>query len=551
MNHIKSRIYLLLIFPLLFTFCDSKTTNQNNQVVIGISADVQTFNPLFTFSVDEGAITELLYLSLFDFRWNEQKGGIDEYPMLAKSWKWADDSSSVLIILRDDAYWTDGRQINVDDVIFSFDAYSDPLVQSRLYGSFKNLFVDDENHIELKKTFKVISSFEFEVNFPPYSVPNLYELSLAIIPSHILEDTEREELSNSEYNFKPVTSGSYYLKKWDKNQNIILAANKNSFLYDEEMIDEIIFKVVPDYTSKILQVKKEEIDLLELVKVEDIEEIRSNENLNIVPVIGREYDYVGLNNIDPEDYSKGELTPNKFFGNKNVRKAISHAINKKEILNEYLLGFGELAATPVSPIFRNVYNDDIIPYEFDITKSKELLANDGWYDVDEDGILEKGGEEFSFNLYYPAGNPLREFASMRVRNNLKAVGIDVRLETLELGTLIDYLFEKKMDAWMAGWYVPIPVELKPYWYSDLDSTPLNFASYGNNQVDSLLDLLQTKISSEMKRETVIAFQKIINEDEPVAFLYWTPNICVYNKRIDQINITPLGTVTHCWEWRLQ
>lgn len=551
MNHIKSRIYLLLIFPLLFTFCDSKTTNQNNQVVIGISADVQTFNPLFTFSVDEGAITELLYLSLFDFRWNEQKGGIDEYPMLAKSWKWADDSSSVLIILRDDAYWTDGRQINVDDVIFSFDAYSDPLVQSRLYGSFKNLFVDHENHIELKKTFKVISSFEFEVNFPPYSVPNLYELSLAIIPSHILEDTEREELSNSEYNFKPVTSGSYYLKKWDKNQNIILAANKNSFLYDEEMIDEIIFKVVPDYTSKILQVKKEEIDLLELVKVEDIEEIRSNENLNIVPVIGREYDYVGLNNIDPEDYSKGELTPNKFFGNKNVRKAISHAINKKEILNEYLLGFGELAATPVSPIFRNVYNDDIIPYEFDITKSKELLANDGWYDVDEDGILEKGGEEFSFTLYYSAGNPLREFASMRVRNNLKAVGIDVRLETLELGTLIDYLFEKKMDAWMAGWYVPIPVELKPYWYSDLDSTPLNFASYGNNQVDSLLDLLQTKISSEMKRETVIAFQKIINEDEPVAFLYWTPNICVYNKRIDQINITPLGTVTHCWEWRLQ
>ena len=144
MNHIKSRIYLLLIFPLLFTFCDSKTTNQNNQVVIGISADVQTFNPLFTFSVDEGAITELLYLSLFDFRWNEQKGGIDEYPMLAKSWKWADDSSSVLIILRDDAYWTDGRQINVDDVIFSFDAYSDPLVQSRLYGSLKNLFVDDE-----------------------------------------------------------------------------------------------------------------------------------------------------------------------------------------------------------------------------------------------------------------------------------------------------------------------------------------------------------------------------------------------------------------------
>jgi peptide/nickel transport system substrate-binding protein len=140
---------------------------------------------------------------------------------------------------------------------------------------------------------------------------------------------------------------------------------------------------------------------------------------------------------------------------------------------------------------------------------------------------------------------------MRVQNNLKAVGIDVKLEVVELGALIDHLFEKELNAWMAGWYVPIPVELKPYWYSDLDNTPLNFVSYRNYKIDSLLDLLHTKISVERRTETIKEFQKIIHDDEPVSFLYWIPNICAYNSRIAKVNITPLGTISHCWEWRLQ
>ncbi len=541
----------LIILTLFFTACDSKDTDLNSRVVIGISADVQNFNPLFTYSVDEGAVTELLYLGLFDFRWNEKKGGIDEHPMLAERWEWESDSSSLMIILRDDVYWTDGEQLTADDVVFSFDVYSDPLVQSRLYGTFRNLYVNEENHIDIDKTFEIISPFELKVNFPPNSLANLYELSLQIIPAHVFEKIKREELSNSEFNFKPISSGTYYLKRWDKNQTVTLAANKSSFLYSEEQIDEIVFKVVPDYTSKILQLKKGEIDLVELVKVEDIDDIKSSGNFEIIPVIGREYDYLGLNNIDPTAYSKGKINPNKLFGSENVRKAITYAINRKEILDEFLLGYGEMASTPVSSIFRSEYNKDMVPYEFNLAKSKELLELEGWKDLNNDGIIEKGDNEFSFKLYYPSGNPLREFTAMRVRNNLKAVGIEVDLEIVELGTLIDYLFEKKINAWLAGWYVPIPVELKPYWYSDLDSTPLNFAGYRNNQVDSLLELLQKKISQEKRAQTIKDFQEIIHEDEPVTFLYWIPNICIYNKRITDINITPLGTVTHCWEWRLQ
>jgi len=388
------------------------------------------------------------------------------------------------------------------------------------------------------------------MHFPENSVVDLADVSIPVIPEHIFSIISREELGSDEINFNPVSSGAFKLKKWDRNQTIILEADSSSFLFTSGQADELVFKVVPDYTSRILQLKKGDIDLVELVKVEDIEEMESQENLLIINIIGREYDYVGWNNIDPELFSAGEVEPNKFFGSSNVRKALTMAINRQEILDEYLLGLGELAASPVSPIFKSEFNNRITPYEYNPDEARKLLAQEGWTDKDKNGVLEKGAVEFKFTMYYPVGNPLREYASVVVKNNLKSVGIDVTTERMELGAFIDNLYERKLNSWMAGWGVPIPLELKPFWYSDPNIGVLNFACYGNAEVDSILDKLDTKISSERKSELVIKFQGVIHHNEPVSFLYWTPNIVVYNKRIKNINVTPYGVLAHCWEWTL-
>jgi peptide/nickel transport system substrate-binding protein len=278
--------------------------------------------------------------------------------------------------------------------------------------------------------------------------------------------------------------------------------------------------------------------------------LKKEEQLVVFPLFGREYDYIGWNNIDTDSFSRGKVKPNKFFGSINVRKALSMAINKKEILEEYLQGLGELAASSVSPIFKSSYNNEVRPYEYDPDEAKRLLALEGWKDEDRNGILEKGREEFKFKMYYPVGNPLREYAVAVVKNNLKSVGIEMIPEKMELGTFIDNLYERKLDSWIAGFGVPIPLDLKPYWYSDPNIGFLNFASYKNVETDKILDRLETKISNERKNELIKEFQKVIHQDEPVTFLYWTPNIIVYNNRIKNIRITPYGVLVHCWEWTL-
>jgi peptide/nickel transport system substrate-binding protein len=226
------------------------------------------------------------------------------------------------------------------------------------------------------------------------------------------------------------------------------------------------------------------------------------------------------------------------------------AVNRKEILDEYLLGQGTLAATPISPIFKSSFNEDVKPYDYNPDEAKLILNAEGWKDENKNGILEKGNTEFKFTLYYPVGNPLRDYAAVIIKNNLKAVGIEVTTEKMELGAFIDNLYEKKLDAWIAGFGVPIPLDLKPYWYSDPNIGFLNFSSYQNEEVDNILDQLEADIADEIKNEKVKKFQEIIHYDEPVTFLYWTPNIIVYNKKITNLNITPFGVLVHCWEWKI-
>ena len=550
---IKKLCLIILFCSVLFiSACEKESPVRQNIVVIGIPSDISTFNPLFAFSVDEGTITELLYLSLINFKWDEDKGNINPEPMLAESWEWNDDSSSITFSLRDDVYWSDGVKFSAYDVVFSFDVYSDPDVNSRLFETFTDFYTDNGNHIDIEKTFEVIDSFKVKINFLPNSTPTMPEIVFPFIPKHIFENIERKNIETSEENFKPVTNGPFLLSSWDKNQSIRIKANINSFLHNPDGVDELIFKIVPDYNSRLTQLKKKEIDLAELIKTEDIKQLSQEEHLKINSQKGREYDYAGWSNIDYEFYhSTGEVRPHKLFGSAEVRRALTQAINRQEILDEYLLGYGQLSVGPVSSIFKDAGDPDLKPYSYDFGKAKSLLEAEGWKDVDNDGILEKGDSEFKFKFFIPSGNPRRSFAATVIKNNLKQLGIEITVETIELGVLIDNMYEKNMDAWMIGWYVPVPINLKISWYSDLEKTPYNFAGYQNREADKILDEISNETDPKKLNELYKKLQKIIHDDEPVTFLYWVDNIVVYNGKIENININPLGAVHHCWEWTVK
>lgn len=491
-------------------------------------------------------------MNLIQFEWNDETGELDAKPMIALNWQWTPDSSSIVFNLRDDALWSDGNKLTSEDIVYSFDIYSDPIVQSRYYGSFKNLYKDYEEHIDIKKTFEIQSPYKFKINFITGSNPSLLDIAFPIIPKHIYEKLDRKSISTSEINFNPISNGAYKLKRWERNQLIVLEADKKSFLYNEEMIDEIIFKIVPDYNSRVTQLKKGEVDFCELIKSADTKDFANLKNFEIKTVKGREYDYIGLSNIDIVKYANDQkVYPNKLFGSAKVRRALLYAINRKEILNEYLDNYGELVVTPISSIFKSYYNKELEPIEFNPETARQLLSEDGWSDNNNNGVIEKNGVEFAFTLFIPSGNPLREFASIVIANNLKAIGIEMKTQKLELGAFVENLYTKKMDAWMASLYIPVPLDLKTIWYSDLEKTPNNFASYQSAESDRILNLLEKKISISEKRELYLKLQKNIFQDNPVIFLYWTDDIIIHNSRLINLTINPFGALQKIWEWKIQ
>lgn len=544
------RILAVSFLLILLSGCGGGNGNKNF-VVIGVGSGIESLNPMYSMTETESNICDLIYLPLVTHRWENETGEISPVPMAAKTIDWSADSASVKVTLRNDVYWSDGIKLTADDVVFSYDVYSDPNLETRFFGLFKNFILNPDLSINISKSFTVLNPEEIQINFSPGSKPTSFDLEFPIIPQHIFGKISRKELANTGSAVQTVGAGAYKLKSFEKSQSVTLELNKQCFLAEPTSPDRIIFKIIPEYNSRINQLRNGEIDYTDNVRAEDASSLSSNGDLEIVSRKGREYDYFGLNNIDPASFNgQGKLQPNRFFADPVIRKALALAIDRKSILEQFLLNRGQLMTGPVAPIFKSFVDASMQPYPYDPQMASELLKRSGWNDSDGDGILDKGGQKFSFALNVPSGNPLRTNAATVIQNNLKALGVDAKIEMLEPAVLADNMFSRKMDAWLSGWGVAIPLDLKPYWYSDFEQAPANTAGYMSKKVDVMLDSLEIRISKPAQKRLLIEIQKTIFEDEPVVFLYWLDNIVVYNRRITNLNINPLNSVSGCWDWRL-
>jgi peptide/nickel transport system substrate-binding protein len=540
---ILSVSFLVIYFSFTLAGCSDQKEPGENKVVIGIQADVQTINPMYAFSLTEGNIVDLLFTKPAKESWNTTAGKIEFEPMLADKWEWNTDSTSIKFYLRDDIYWSDGTPITAYDIIFTFDVYSDPEVNSRFFGLFNDFYTKANMQIDTAKTFKLISPTELVINFPKDASPDFLDINLEILPKHIWSQYQREEFAHAEANFKPVTSGPFRLDKWEKEGFISLIRDSSSFLFDPDNIQKLIFKIIPDYKTRIIELKTGSIDLLDNIKSEDVNELIEEDHLKLVSLRGRDYDYIGWNHRDP-----GRAIPNKFFSSPEIRKAMSYAINRKEIIDSYLGEFGEISKGPVSPMFKLYYDSEGDIYEYNPALAKKILKENDWTDSDNNGILENGSLEFKFDIYLNSGNPRRSYVAQIVKNNLRAVGVEANIKELETGTFIDGLFNREYDAWIAGWTIPVPIDLNPYWNSDPDIGFLNFSAYRGDEKDAILGQLQENPPEKEKIRLYKNLQKIFHEDEPVTFLYWFDNIIVYSKKISRIDVSILGLVKNASEW---
>jgi peptide/nickel transport system substrate-binding protein len=515
---------------------DSANAPDYGDIIIqGSIGDASTLLPgLASDSVSQGII-DLVYNSLVKIDEN-----IEIVGDLAESWDLSDDGLTWTFHLRKDVKWHDGQPFTSRDVLFTYQVMVDPKTPTAYAEQFKQ--------VEKAET---PDDYTFIVKYKQAFARALITWGMNILPAHLLEG---QDITTTELARKPVGTGPYKFKTWEQGQRIVLEANPDYF-EGRPYIQETVTRIIPDSATMFLELQSGGLDMMDLTPTQYTRQTDTPEftkNFNKYKYLSFGYTYLGFNLLDPK------------FKDVKVRQAIAYAINKDEIIDGVLLGLGKPANGPYKPGMW-AYNELVTPYPYDPEKARQLLAEAGWQPKEssekscffsacseekKDNTLYKDGQPFEFTIITNQGNDNRKQTSLILQQRLKDVGIRVKVQTIEWAAFLkEFLDKKKFEAVVMGWTVPIDPDLHNVWHSSMTREgELNFISYGNEEVDRLIDQGRFTFDREARKKAYDRIQEILKEEVPYVFLYYPDALPIVASRIQGIKPAPAGIGYNFIKW---
>ena len=497
----------------------SFTPQRGGKIVIGISRDVDTFNPLYSLSVFAEEIGHLMLPGLADLDENSEF-----VPELATDWESSPDNLSLTYHLRRNVKWSDGQPFSAYDVKFTYDVLMNPEAASPKLS-----------YTEMIKQVEVIDSFTVRFVFKAAYPYEIFDTAGSVLPKHLLENVKLSELKSHPFGMTPLSLGPYKLKRWVKQQ--VIELEPNEFYYDEPpFLDQVIFKIVTDQNNLLTQLQTGEIDMMIGVPPAEADRLtRSNPHIKLYPVSGRVYYYIGYNTQLPQ------------FADAAVRRALTMAIDRDQIINGLMFGYARPCTGPIPPLLSWAYNDTITPLPYNIQQASAMLAAAGWTDSDGDGWLDKDGQKFEFTIKTDASNSVKSDLAVIVQDQLKKVGVKVNVQLVEWTTYLKQLEAKEFDAHIGGWSSSLFVDPTPIFHSG-STNIFNYTSYANPAADSLIELGRDELDRAKAADIWKKFQTIVYNDQPYTFIFWIDKIVAVNDRFENVKPIPLSSLYEIEKW---
>ncbi|MBT8490103.1 MAG: peptide-binding protein [Deltaproteobacteria bacterium] len=444
---------------------------------------------------------------------------------LAESWEISDDGLVFTFHLKKGVTWHDGRPFTADDVLYTYQVTVDPKTPTAYAGDF----------LKVKKA-EVIDPHTFRVTYDKPFAPALTSWGAAILPKHLLEG---KDITQSPLSRHPIGTGPYLFKEWVTGQKIVLTSNPDYF-EGRPYIDGYIMRIIPDTATMFLELRAKGVDQMNLTPLQFTRQTENNlfrNNFNKYRYLSFSYTYLGYNLENP------------LFRDKRVRQAISHALNKEEIIQGVMLGLGKIATGPYKP-GTWAYNPNVKKYSYDPDKAKILLAGAGWKDTDGDGILDKDGKPFTFEIITNQGNEVRAKCAEIIQRRLADIGMKVKIRIIEWAAFInEFINKRRFDATILGWTVTLDPDLYDVWHSSKTKPgELNFISYKNQEVDDLLEKGRSTFNRTERKRCYDRIQEIFAEEQPYTFLYVPDALPIISARFRGIEPAPLGIGYNFIKW---
>jgi peptide/nickel transport system substrate-binding protein len=300
-------------------------------------------------------------------------------------------------------------------------------------------------------------------------------------------------------------------------------------------LDRVVFQIIPDEMVLMTNLVTGAVDVVPSLSPLSFKQIEQNTSLQKLRYTGRNYAFIAWNNARP-------------LFTKRVRQALTHAINKQEIINTLLDGFAEPAVGPLLP-FVWAYDKNLRDVPFDPAAAQNLLQQEGWRDSNGDGILDKQGKKLELTLKTNADNQLRRDLAVMAQAQLKKIGVQAKIEALEWNLLLQQIFEQRdFDGFISAWDADFAVNPAPLWHSEAIANGYNIVSYRSARVDSLLEQARTLVDRRVAEPLWREFQKIIVEDCPYSFLFTQERLAAVNRRVRNVKMDVRSWLVNIHEW---
>ncbi|MCM3709195.1 ABC transporter substrate-binding protein [Sporosarcina luteola] len=479
--------FMLLISVLVISACsgekdkdgaNEETPARAQEITVRIADDPDFLDPhLMTAS-----ITEMMMLNIFEGLLAPETDGTLK-PGVAEEYEVSDDGLTYTFKLRENIKFHNGDPVKIEDVKYTFE---------RLMG-----VGNDET---LSSKFKIVASLD-AVDESTFKItltePNsTFLFSLTALDSAIIPKS-----NDGNHNESPIGTGPFKFGKYNPGSNLIVEKNEHYWKPGIPYLDKVTFTFQPDNQTALLSLQAGEVDLMD-VPAHRIPEVENDftliyEEANSTVLVGYNMDRKPFNDIK-------------------VRQAINHAVNKDNIIEATFSGYAVKLGSNMSPAMEAAYKDGLQDYyDVNIEKAKELLTEAGYPDG------------FSTTISISSHNALYTNVAQVLVEDLKSIGIDVKIEVVEWGVWLERIY-KGRDYDMTS--IDFTGKLSPYdilnrYISDAGN---NFLNFKNAEYDALMkDVIK---ESDIDQQNVIykRAQEILAEEAAAVYIadyqfIWTMN----------------------------
>lgn len=499
-------------FVLSFIFLKKSTIEVpkiGGEIKIGIIGQPININPVLAENNADKILVNLLFVPISDLA--EKIEPINNLDLLNKREE-ANNLNIWRVRLKENIFWSDGKKITSDDIIFTISKIKEAKDKSLLYSFWKNIEVNRVSELEMQFNLNENYSFFKEI------LSNFY-----IAPKHIFADLPVLNWHLSEYNLNPISNGFYKFDSIsiEKNGFIsgLLLKTNDYYLNQKPYISQINIKFYPNEESLLKAFNAGGIDVFILDNFKKISDLKRPYNLKAFPISN--YYAVFINQSQNLALKENE-----------VRKAMFISVDRNKLINEIFNGYAIPAFNPL-PWFNKNLNDDE-----NINLASKILDDAGW-EINESGIREKQIKnntiQLNFKLIVPDIDFLVQTANILAENWSK-IGIKINIIKVDPQKIIlENIENRDYELILFGNAIYPKFNLYPFWHSSFIFAPgLNLSLYNNSSTDKLLLDLYQKPNID-QNETISKILENIKNDNPAIFLYEPKYLLVSPRNIYGIN----------------